>query len=528
MEISPWNPKVIYYGSQYLHRSLDEGITWNKISPDLTAFPPGEPQEASGAPITRDATGEEVYSVVYAIRESPVQKGVIWTGSNDGPFFVTKDDGKTWTNVTPKDLPPGGRVQNIEPSPFRAGAAYFAVYRFLLGDFKPYIYRTDDFGKTWTKLTDGTNGIPNDEPTRVVREDPKRAHLLYAGTEMGMYISFDDGAHWQNFQQNLPHTPVTDIQFANNKNDMVLATMGRSFWVMDNLTPLRQITEKTADDAMMLFKPRDAVRGPGGGRGGGRGGGGVQYLPTGAMIDFYLKEAPSGDIRLDVLDSAGKVIRTISSAAQAAPVQEVVATPDDEEGGGGGRGAPPPRLPKAAGLNRFVWDLRYPGAWQSSARPDGGNGPLAPPGKYFVELSAGSRNAARMPFTIVEDPRTVKDGVSAADLRALWAHNTKVRDLVSEVNRTVTRLRAAQARLRNATGAAADTAKKLSDIAAQLITPPIRYSQPGLQTHITYLYSMTGQADQRVPKDAADRYLTLKKQLDAIQLALTMLLGPAM
>ena len=242
MEISPFNPKVIYYGSQYLHRSTDEGMTWQKISPDLTAFPPGEPQQASGTPITIDATGEEVYSVVYAIRESSIQKGLIWTGANDGPFWVTKDDGKTWTNVTPKDLPPGGRVQNIEPSPHRPGTAYYAVYRYLLGDFKPYIYRTDDYGKNWTLLTNGTNGIAADEPTRVVREDPKRPKLLYAGTEFGMYVSFDDGAHWQSFQLNMPNTPVTDIKVVNN--DLLLSTMGRSFWVLDNLTPLHQLSDK--------------------------------------------------------------------------------------------------------------------------------------------------------------------------------------------------------------------------------------------------------------------------------------------
>ena len=168
-------------------------------------------------------------------------KGLIWTGSNDGLIYVTRDDGKTWTNVTPKDLPPGGRVQNIEPSPHRAGTAYVAVYRFLLGDFAPYIYRTDDFGKTWKRLTDGKNGIAADEPTRVVREDPERAGLLYAGTEFGMYISFDNGAHWQNFQLNLPVTPVTDIKVAHK--DLVLSTQGRSFWILDNLTPLHQVNE---------------------------------------------------------------------------------------------------------------------------------------------------------------------------------------------------------------------------------------------------------------------------------------------
>jgi photosystem II stability/assembly factor-like uncharacterized protein len=530
MEISPFNPKVIYYGSQYIHRSLDEGITWEKISPDLTAFPPGEPQESSGKPITIDATGEEVYSVVYAIRESPVQKGVIWSGANDGPFWVTVDDGKTWKNVTPPDLPPGGRVQNIEPSPHRAGTAYYAVYRYLLGDFKPYIYRTDDFGKTWKLLTDGTNGIAADEPTRVVREDPKRPKLLYAGTEFGMYISFDDGAHWQSFQQNLPATPVTDIKFANGNDDMVLSTMGRSFWVMDNLSPLRQLSDGVVASASYLFAPRTAVRGPGGGRGGR--GGGVQYLPGGAQVDYYLASPPAGEITLSVLDSAGRTIRTFSSAATAGGGRGAAAAedaPDDEEGGGGGRGrgGAAPRLPKAAGHNRFTWDLRYPGAWQSAAVPEAGNGPLAPPGPYSVVLNVGTATTRR-PLRVVEDPRVTKDGISTATLKALLAHNLRVRDLVSESNRTVARIRATQARLRNATGPAADTLAQVNALAAKMITPSVRYSQPALQTHITYLYSMTNQADQRVPRDAADRYVELKKQLDAIQLALTKLLGPAM
>jgi photosystem II stability/assembly factor-like uncharacterized protein len=211
MEVSPHDSRIVYYGSQFVHRTHDGGVTWEKISPDLTARPEGT-QGASGEPITRDATGEEVYSTLYSIRESTVEKGVIWAGSNDGLIHVTRDEGKTWTNVTPKGLPAGGRVQCIEPGTHQAGTAYAAIYRFLLGDFAPYIYRTDDFGKSWTRLTDGSNGIAADEPTRVVREDPHRADLLYAGTEFGMYISFDSGAHWQSFQLNLPNTPITDIK----------------------------------------------------------------------------------------------------------------------------------------------------------------------------------------------------------------------------------------------------------------------------------------------------------------------------
>ena len=211
MALSPHDPKVLYYGSQNLHRTRDLGVTWETISPDLTANP-ACCQGASGEPITRDVTGEEFYSTLYAITESPTEAGVIWTGANDGPFHVTRDNGKTWTNVTPKDLPTGGRVAFIDASPHRKGSAYYAVYRYLLGDYQPYLYRTDDYGKTWTRLTDGKNGIPADWPTRVVREDPDREGLLYAGTEFGMFISFDNGAHWQSFQLNMPNVPINDIK----------------------------------------------------------------------------------------------------------------------------------------------------------------------------------------------------------------------------------------------------------------------------------------------------------------------------
>ncbi|HSQ28422.1 MAG TPA: hypothetical protein VLN49_01150, partial [Gemmatimonadaceae bacterium] len=229
MEVSRFDSSIVYYGSQFVHRSRDGGVHWEKISPDLTAHP-ACCQGGSGEPITRDVTGEEFYSTLYAISESKLEPGVIWTGANDGPFYISRDNGKTWQNITPppKDLPTGGRVQYIETSPHRKGSAYYAVYRYLLGDFKPYIYRTDNYGATWTKLTDGANGIPTDWPTRVVREDPVREGLLYAGTEFGMFVSFDNGTHWQAFQLDLPNVPVTDIKV--HHDDLVIATQGRSLW----------------------------------------------------------------------------------------------------------------------------------------------------------------------------------------------------------------------------------------------------------------------------------------------------------
>jgi photosystem II stability/assembly factor-like uncharacterized protein len=524
MEVSPFDQNTIYYGSQYLHRSRDGGVTWEKISPDMTAHPPGT-QGASGEPITRDATGEEVYSTLYSIRESPAQRGVIWTGSNDGPVYVTRDDGRTWTNVTPKDMAPGGRIQNIEPSPHRAGTAYVAGYRYLLGDFAPYIYRTDDFGKTWTRLTDGKNGIAADEPTRVVREDPDRAGLLYAGTEFGIYVSFDNGAHWQSFQMNLPVTPVTDIKIAHK--DLILSTQGRSFWILDNLTPLHQVKETTAAETAALFAPREALRT--GGRGGR--GGGIQYPQPGAQIDYYVGKAPAGDLKMEILDGAGKVIRTFTSAGNAGPEEPAIADiapSDDEEGGGGGggrggRGAAV-HLDKSAGMHRVTWDLRYPGPWQSASRPEGPNGPVAVPGKYSVRLINGAWVGTQQ-LTLIEDPRTTAAGVTTADLRDQFEHNMRVRDLVSEINQLVTRVRAAQQSLKGKADAGAQL-DRIDSVAAHLITPSIRYSKPELQTHITYLYQMTNSADQKPGRDAAERYQELRKELDQRIAEVDKLLGP--
>ncbi|MBV8829154.1 MAG: hypothetical protein JO108_07960, partial [Acidobacteriaceae bacterium] len=523
MEVSPNDPRTVYYGSQYLHRTRDGGVTWEKISPDLTAHPPGT-QGASGEPITRDATGEEVYSTLYSIRESPVQRGLIWTGSNDGLVYVTRDDGKSWKNVTPPDLKPGGRVQNIEPSPHRAGTAYVAIYRYLLGDFAPYIYRTDDYGQNWQLLTDGKNGISKDEPTRVVREDPDRAGLLYAGTEFGMYISFDNGKQWQPFRLNLPATPVTDIKITHK--DMVLSTQGRSFWILDNLTPLHQL-DKVGNADAYLFAPREAVRSLG------HAGGSLdrslphpQYPLPGAQIDYYLASAPAADITLEILDESGKTIRRFSSAATPGDRNgrsaEAMAGGDEEEGGPRMRSGPT-RLEKTPGMHRFTWDLRYPGPWMSETRPEGPNGPAVAPGKYTVRLVAGTYSGSQ-PLTVIEDPRVTRSGVTEADLREQLEHNMRVRDLVSEVNRTVARVRAAQKSMA-AENSNPQALPKLNELASHLITPSVRYSKPELQTHITYLYMMTNNSDQKIGRDAAERYGELRRELEDLVTQVNQILG---
>ena len=503
MEVSPHDARTVYYGSQHVHRSRDEGVTWERISPDLTANDPRYRNVVSGEPITIDMTGEEMYATLYAIRESPVAAGVIWTGANDGPIHVSRDNGRTWTNVTPPGLPPGGRVQNIEPSPRRAGAAYVAVHRYLLGDFAPYIYKTEDYGKSWTRLTDGRNGIPADHPTRVVREDPDRAGLLYAGTEFGMFVSFDDGSSWRPFQLNLPITPITDLRV--HRQDLVVSTQGRSFWILDNLTPLHGLNLAATGGRPSLVAPRPAIRYRyRAGFGGIEGDRGAtedtpQYPPAGAMIDYWLP-ASGAPVTLDILAPGGALIRRFSSDSLR----------DTTVARGG-----TPRLSSRAGLNRVVWDMSHPGPWSPNATQRGRNGPMASPGRYVVRLTAGGETSMR-PLVLRADPRVLRDGITQATLDAQLAHNLRVRDLVSDANAAAEALRAARRRAVGTDTTAAVPAP-LAALEAELLTPPIRYSKPGLLSHITYLYSMTLGADQPVGRDARERYVELRRRLDAVR-----------
>jgi photosystem II stability/assembly factor-like uncharacterized protein len=504
MATSPHDPEVLYYGSQYLHRTRDKGVTWEKISPDLTAKPECC-QGVSGEPITRDVTGEEFYSTLYAIAESPLEKGVIWTGANDGPFHITRDNGKTWSNITPKDLPPGGRVQYIDPSPHRKGSAYYAVYRWLLGDYQPYIYRTDDYGKTWTRLSDGKNGIPADWPTRVVREDPDREGLLYAGTEFGMFISFDNGGHWQSFQLNLPNVPVTDIKV--HRKDLVVSTQGRAFWILDDISSLHQLTPQVAASNVRLFKPRDGYR--------------TRLNPNilGPTIEYYLPAAATGPVTIEILDGKGTLVNSYNSDAPAAtasgrggrsggagaPAEGAEPQQEDPDAPTGGRrSGPPPRVTKVAGLNRFVWDVRHQA------------GVTVPPGQYQARFKVDTITLTEV-FNVLIDPRVAADGVTLANLQEQFEHNMRLRELVNSVNQIAGRVRDAQAKLRTASGTDGDAANRVNAIAAKLFTPQVRYSKPGLQAHITYLAGMTANIDQKIGRDAIERYEVLRKELDAIR-----------
>lgn len=501
MEVSPHDPDVLYYGSQHVHRTRDLGVTWETISPDLTANPECC-QGASGEPITRDITGEEFYSTLYSIRESLFEPGVIWTGANDGPFHITRDNGRSWTNITPPDLPPGGRVQFLEPSPHRAGSAYYAVHRFLLGDYRPYIYHTDDYGQSWTLLTDGTNGIPEDWPTRVVREDPDREGLLYAGTEFGIFISFDNGAHWQSFQQNLPNVPVADLKLHNQ--DLIMATQGRAFWILHNVSSLHQITPQTVASEVHLYQPRDGYRTSAG----------ASLL--GPNIEYYLASEPGEPITIEILDASGEMVNTYSSGdggAEASggrrggPGGPGAAASAGRRGGRGGSGAAPPRVTANAGHNRFVWNVQH------------SSGLGAPPGEYEAKLTVGDATLTQ-PFTVLIDPRIAAEGVTVADLREQFEHNTRMRAMVAEVQALVERVQEAQGMTEG------ENRARIDGIASKLETGPVRYSKPGLQAHISYLAGMTTRVDQKIGRDAIERYHVLRAELDVITSEVNRVLGP--
>jgi photosystem II stability/assembly factor-like uncharacterized protein len=512
IHVSPHDPEVVYHASQYLHRTTDGGVTWETISPDLTEFDPSK-QVISGSPITRDITGEEFYSTIYAVRESPLEKGLIWVGANDGPIHVTRDGGKTWSNVTPDDLPPGGRVQTVEPSPHRANKAYVAVYRYLLNDWQPYIYRTEDYGQTWVRLTNGQNGIPEDSPTRVVREDPDREGLLYAGTEFGMFISFDDGAHWQSFQLNLPATPVTDIKV--HQKDLVLSTMGRSFWILDNITPLHQFGESVASAPCHLYPPRDAYRMSFRSRSF-RGSVRVpEYPQPGVMIDYSFAEKPDEVVKLEILDANGGLIRSFASERQDIPLEglafENLVEALKRVGGS--------RLPKNPGTNRFFWDMRHAGAWTTRAGR-GRGGPVVPPGIYQAKLVVGDWTHTES-FRVLVDPRVKEDGITQADLVAQESLSLQVRDILSKANRVVERIREA----RESEEVSRKNKEKLSALYAKLVTATGPYPQPMLVDQISYLFSMLNRADQKPGRDAYVRLDELKRELSACVSELENILG---
>ncbi len=510
MELSPFDPQVVYYGSQVVHRTRDEGVTWEAISGDLTWNPEDKRASYSGGPITVDNTGEEFFSTLYAIRESPLEKGVIWVGANDGPFHVTRDDGRTWNKITPPGLALGGRVQNIEPSPHRRGSAYYSVLRYQLGDWKPYIYKTDDYGKSWKLLTDGTNGIPADEPTRVVREDPSRPGLLYAGTEFGIYVSFNDGKTWQSLQLNLPNTPITDLKV--HHKDVVISTQGRAFWILHNVEPLHELTDALVRRQAHIFTPRPSWRmrynaGFGGLESARENSTDPEYPPSGATIDYWFASAPAGEVTLEVVDAKGTVVRRFSNLAageqRVEPTEQSMRAPMWERIG-------TPRLPAAKGHNRFAWDLSLAGPFDASSGRAGRNGPTIVPGDYQVRITYGAWTETR-PLVVMADPRVVADGITLPVMQELLDHNLAVRDLVTDMNGLSAEVEAAY---RTATGTQKE---RVGEIRATIQSEPWRYGRPGLAAHVQYLYGATMRADQKVGNDAKARLVELKKEVQDLR-----------
>ena len=386
---SPHNPKTLYHAGNRLFASTDRGFTWAPVSPDLTRNDRAK-QGLGGAPLTNEGAGGEVYGTIYALSESPVERGVIWVGTDDGLVQVTRDGGQTWANVTPAGLPVEGLIATMDASPHARGAAYFALARYKLGDDAPYAYKTSDYGKTWTRIT---SGMRDSEPVRVVREDPVRRGLLLAGTETGVYASFDDGARWQSLQLSLPRVPVTDIQIRKD-GDVAISTEGRAFWILDDIAPLRELSPNVTTTAPYLYKPSDAYRLEWGNPPVPAGAGG-RNKPSGAVIRYVLPQAADStqEVKLDILDASGAVIRTHSSKPAAAQPA--------------GPGAPPSRpLPAKKGMNTFAWDLRSeaPARVTGLLQPGGTQGYRVAPGTFSARLTAFGATSTQ-PFRVLPDPR---------------------------------------------------------------------------------------------------------------------------
>jgi len=411
---SPHNTKRLYTASNVLHMTMDEGQSWEIISPDLTRNDPTK-LGSSGGPITQDNTSVEYYCTIFAATESYHEEGVIWTGSDDGLIHVTQDAGKNWKNVTPPNMPEWTMINSIEINPFEKGGVYVAGTKYKLGDFKPYLYMTTDYGATWKEIT---KGIANNHFTRVVRADPERKGLLYAGTETGMYISFDNGSSWKPFQQNLPIVPITDL--AIKDNNLIAATQGRSFWIIDDLTVLHQLNPALEQRAFHLYKPMNAYR-MGGGNGQTSKTQGTNH-PGGVLVHYFVEDTAKSDtIRISFKEMNGELIKTYS-------------THFDEK-------ANESKLNVKPGLNQFSWDMRYQGAktfpgmilWSAAT-----SGPKVIPGKYQVELIINNELIQRE-FEITADPRK---SASQADLKAQFDFLIKVRDKLSASNQGVIDIRA--------------------------------------------------------------------------------------
>ncbi len=504
--VSKFEPAVVYIASNYVHRSTDKGQSWEIVSPDLTTRY-AEKLGIPGGPIQHDASGVEVYSSIFALEESPLNKGELWAGTDDGQIHITRDGGKTWKNITPPAMPAMGTVNKIELSTLQAGRALVAVQKYRQQDFTPYIFLTNDFGASWKLLTSGENGIPQGHFVRAIAEDPDRKGLLYAGTEFGMYVSFSEGKNWQPLQLNLPVTPITDIEV--HEKDLVLSTQGRSFWILDDLTPLHQLTERLVARQKFLMKPADAYRTDIGS--------GYQQQ---ARIRFFLKQVPAKDtVRLQITDASGSVAAVYSNK------------PD--------RNRNELRLTLREGMNQVLWDLTYP----APAMTDGfvsmvfsaGQvpGPKAVPGTYTVQLKAG-RWSETQTFRIKQDPRW--SHISVADYKAQFELAMEIGGLLSESQNLIKTIRSLRQQAREIAENAgpAGYSAKIKEMAAsldrQLLNTEEALFQHRIETsqdeinyerkfsnHIALLYGTVVAEHNRPTAGMLERYEDLKRDFEDLR-----------
>jgi len=458
MAVSPHNPEEIYHGSQYVHRSRDMGETWDVISPDLTTQTP-EHLDYSGGPINNDITGVEIYNTVFEIVVDPEQEGVIWAGTDDGRVHITRNDGESWTEITPKDMPRYGTVNKIDLSVHAPGRAYMAVQKYRFDDLRPYIFMTDNYGKSWTLLTDGSNGIPDDYPVRVVREDPEREGLLYAGTEYGLFVSFDQGEQWQSLQQNLPVVPVTDLRV--HQKDLVLSTQGRSFWILDDISPLHEVSDELAQKEMHLFDPRPAYKVNDGGSGG------LAELapeskPSGATIYYYLRDSADMDVQIDIIDANARIVRTYSSDSTLAEDHKTALLAD------------------ASGTHRFTWDLTYEGPTFVDGAIIWGytGGVKAPPGTYEVRLQVGDESMTQT-IEVKEDPR-IEENISAEDYEAQLQLGLQLRDAITEVHDYIGQIRSVKKQIEWLTEQSEN--EEINEVGPELLAELTAYEEELMQT----------------------------------------------
>lgn len=435
---SPHNSKKLYTTSNHVHVSLNGGQSWETISPDLTRNDKSK-MGSSGGPITKDNTSVEYYCTIFAAGESPYEKDFVVTGSDDGLVYATTDGGKNWQNITPKDMPEWTMINSVEFDAHAKGGIYIAGTRYKSGDYRPYLYKSKDYGKTWVRITDG---IDAGHFTRVLRADPKRKGLLYAGTETGMYISFDDGTSWKPFQLNLPIVPITDLTLRND--NLIAATQGRGFWLIDDLTPLHQLNDQVAAGDAYLYKPMPSYRmGPGFSFGRAPRTAGQNH-PGGVTVHFIVKDTTKAEVTLEFLQTDGKLIKKFSTKPDLKAKEEKLTL-------------------KQPGMNKFNWNMRYPDAdrfdglilWASSL-----SGPRALPGKYKLRLTVNGKSM-ETDFEILKDPRSTG---TDADLKAQFDFLQEVIAKVSETHTAIKKIRTAREQINRAIDPIKDQKEAMKDV----------------------------------------------------------------